>query len=94
SGTAGGGAGAADAATGAGVLYDEDGNVISGTGTGGTVAGAAVASPFTVAPDGWGWQQSVMLFAFVLLLAAVVAPPLLLKAIRSAGGPDGKGGRR
>lgn len=91
-GAAGGGdaAGAAvaggDAAADAGAaVYDADGNLISGNGA---VAGAAVSSPFTVDGEGWGWQQSVMLCAVLLLIAAIAVPPFLSPRLRrKAPGP-------
>lgn len=60
-------------------VYDADGNLISGNGA---VAGAAVSSPFTVGSEGWGWQQSVMLCAVLLLIAAVAVPPFLSPRLR------------
>lgn len=82
-GAAGGGAGAAAGAGGA--VYDENGNLISGGN--GAVAGVAIASPFTVGDDGWGWEESVMLGAVALLLAAVVLPPFLSPRLRRANAP-------
>lgn len=84
-GGSGGGdaAGAGDPAAAAGgaldagaevAVYDSEGNLISGSGA---VAGAAVSSPFSIGDGGWGWQQSAMLGAVLLLLAAVVVPPVL-----------------
>ncbi|WP_157156894.1 phosphate ABC transporter substrate-binding protein PstS [Diaminobutyricimonas sp. LJ205] len=85
-GAAAGGAAGGDAAAVDGVaaapVYDENGNLISG-GTGGIV-GTAIASPFTLDDDGWGWQQSVMLGAVVLLLLAIGVPPLLARRIKPA----------
>ncbi len=82
------GAAAGVGAAGAVPVYDENGNPISGGG----VAGAAVASPFTLASDGWGWQQSAMLGAVVLLLAAVILPPFVLPRLRRSESPSGKPG--
>ena len=76
---ASGGAGAA--------VYDENGNLISGDGA---VAGVAMSSPFTVGDDGWGWEETVMLGAVALLLAAVVLPPFLSPRLRRANGPGEK----
>lgn len=58
--------------------YDENGGLITGTG----VAGAAVASPYTLVDSGWGAQQSTMLFAAALLIAAAVLPPLVWPRVR------------
>lgn len=77
------------AAAGADALYDEYGNVI-GSGTGGG-SSSVVASPYTIGDTGWGWQQSAMLGAVLLLLAAVIAPPLVLRVVRSR---DSAGGLR
>ena len=73
--------GASGAATGADVLYDEYGNVIGETTAGGSTS--VVASPYTVDDTGWGWQQSAMLGAVLLLLAAVIAPPLVVRTVRA-----------
>ncbi|GAA4372703.1 phosphate ABC transporter substrate-binding protein PstS [Agromyces bauzanensis] len=77
-------AAAAEAAAGGagGAVYDENGNLISDGGS--TVAGAAIASPFTVGDNGWGWEESVMLGAVLLLLAAVALPPYLSQRLRRA----------
>ncbi len=86
-GTGGSAAGAPGAAGGAGALavgnvaagaeavYDSSGNLISGGS--GAVAGQAIASPFKVDGEAWGWQQSVMLGAVLLLIAVVAVPPFL-----------------
>lgn len=76
------------AAGGAAAVYDEFGNLISGGN--GAVAGVAIASPFTVGDDGWGWEESVMLGAVALLLAAVVLPPFLSPRLRRANAPAEK----
>jgi phosphate ABC transporter phosphate-binding protein len=86
-GTAGAGDGAATAAgavAGGDAVYDSEGNLISG-GTGG-ISGVAMASPFTVDEDAWGWQQSVMLGAVILFIAAVTVPPFLVGRVRPGGG--------
>ena len=70
------------------VAYDENGNPISGANAG----GRAVASPFTLESEGWGWQQSAMLGAVGLLLAAVMLPPFVLPRLRRADGSDTKTG--
>ncbi|WP_166878445.1 phosphate ABC transporter substrate-binding protein PstS [Salinibacterium sp. ZJ450] len=72
---AAGGTGAAGAVVAAPPVYDESGNLISG-GTG-AITGVALASPFTVDDERWGWQQSAMLGAVLLLLAAIVLPPVV-----------------
>ncbi len=76
-GAAGGGGAAAEgnAAAGAEAVYDSSGNLISGGS--GAVAGQAIASPFKVDGEAWGWQQSVMLGAVLLLIAVVAVPPFL-----------------
>lgn len=66
------------AATGTDPVYDANGNLISGSASG----GAAVSSPFTLASSSWGPAQTGMLVAGVLLLGAVAVPPLLLGARR------------
>jgi phosphate transport system substrate-binding protein len=82
-------AAAGPAPAGAGTaVYDENGNLISGGN--GAVAGVAIASPFTVGDDGWGWEESVMLGAVALLLAAVVLPPFLSPRLRRANAPAEK----
>lgn len=85
-GAAGAGAAAADggAAIAADVAtYDENGNLIAGAST---VGGAvAIASPFTLDDEGWGWQQSTMLGAVLLLLVAVALPPYLSRRLKGAG---------
>jgi phosphate transport system substrate-binding protein len=74
-------AGAAATAAGAGgaATYDENGALIAG---GTAVGGAAVSSPFTLPDSGMGPQQWLMVAAGVLLLAAVVLPPLVSRRLR------------
>lgn len=92
SGTEGGGTTSPDGSAGgdspdAGApVYDSEGNLISGDGA---VAGVAIASPLTVDPDQWGWQQSVMLAAVLLFLAAIVVPPFLSPRLRRGSGVGG-----
>jgi phosphate ABC transporter phosphate-binding protein len=81
---AGGAAAAADPAAAAGgsePVYDANGNLVS-VGTGG-VANAAVSSPFTLVEPAWGTPQYIMLAAGLLLLAAVIVPPLVSRRARS-----------
>ena len=82
-------AGTADAAA---AVYDENGALVSG-GTGGAaatgVAGSAVASPFTLADNGWGAQQSIMLFAGALLVGSAVLPPVLWRRLKPRGAKAG-----
>ena len=53
---------------------------------GGTaVAGAAVSSPFTLPDAGMGPQQWLMVAAGVLLLGAVIVPPLASRRLKRAG---------
>lgn len=63
------GAGAAGGA--AGMAVDEYGNPIGGA------MGGAVSSPFTLAAAGWGGPQMLMLVAGILLVAAMLVPPVL-----------------
>lgn len=79
-GDAGGGVETGDAGGTGAAVYDSEGNLISGDGA---LAGAAVASPFTIDDDTWGWQQSVMLGAVLLFLAVVVVPPFLSPRLRN-----------
>jgi phosphate transport system substrate-binding protein len=89
--SAGGGAGAgtagaadtAAAAAGGGsdAVYDANGNLVSGSSASG---GSAVSSPFTLASDGWGTPQIIMLVAGVLLFVAVIVPPLVSRRLRGA----------
>ncbi|WP_295786015.1 phosphate ABC transporter substrate-binding protein PstS [uncultured Microbacterium sp.] len=81
-GAAGGGAaaaGAADAAAASGggePVYDANGELVSG---GGSAANAAVSSPFTLADEGWGTPQFIMLAAALLMVAAILIPPALIR---------------
>ncbi|MCT2084930.1 phosphate ABC transporter substrate-binding protein PstS [Microbacterium enclense] len=79
-------AGPADAAAGLGdAVYDANGNLVSGSAAsgGGGVAAAAVSSPFTLAEDGWKAPQWLMLAAALLLIAAIVLPPVGFRRMRS-----------
>ncbi|MCI4659421.1 phosphate ABC transporter substrate-binding protein PstS [Cryobacterium zhongshanensis] len=84
-------AGLGTAAVGAaGSVYDENGALISGGGAGSTgVVGTAVASPFSLADNGWGVQQSIMLFAGVLLVGSAVLPPVLWRRLKPRGAKAG-----
>ena len=62
-------------------VYDENGALVSGGASGG-----AVSSPFTMADSGFGGSQFVMLFAGILVVAAVVLPPVLSGRLKRAGG--------
>ncbi len=93
-GSSAGGGAAGGAGTGTGAAGT--GGAGTGTGTGGTDTGgtgsanAARATPYTLADDGWGGQQTVMLIAGALLVLAVVAPPLIVRRLRrSRGRTDG-----
>lgn len=68
----------ADGASTGTAVYDANGNIVSGS-AGGSSGQAAVSAPFTLASDGWGPQQYLMLAAGVLLLAAVILPPTLIR---------------
>lgn len=72
-----GAAATGDAAT----MFDENGNPLSAAGA----AGTAVAAPFTLDEDAWGWQQTTMLASVLLLLAAVILPPFLSPRLRRSG---------
>ena len=83
-GAAGGGgavttAGADTAAAGDDVpLFDENGALIAGSGgAGGGARGVASASPFTLPETGWGGPQTLMVVAGLMLLGAVMLPPVL-----------------
>ncbi|WP_291057734.1 phosphate ABC transporter substrate-binding protein PstS [Herbiconiux sp.] len=67
---------------GAAPVYDENGALVSG---GTAVAGAAVSSPFTLPDAGMGPQQWLMVAAGVLLLGAVIVPPLASRRLKRAG---------
>lgn len=64
----------------AGASYDENGVLISSVGG---VTGQALSAPFTLREADWGWQQSVMLASALLLIAAVVLPPVLWRRLRN-----------
>ncbi|WP_241993291.1 phosphate ABC transporter substrate-binding protein PstS [Cryobacterium sp. TMB1-7] len=81
--------GAAAASTGAAAVYDANGALISGGAAGSTLAGAAVATPFALADEGWGTQQSLMLLAATLLVAAAVLPPVFWRRLAPRGGKGG-----
>lgn len=76
-------AGSADAGVAGDAVYDANGNLVSGSATGGA---AAVASPFTLASDTWGPSQTGMAVAGVLLLIAVLVPPLFMRGRRRSPG--------
>jgi len=66
-------------------VYDENGNAVSGsTGTG----EAATSTPFTLPDQGMGTSQWLMVVSALLLVAAVVVPPLVSRRLR-AGSGDG-----
>jgi phosphate transport system substrate-binding protein len=72
-------AGAAAGAAGAAAVYDENGALVSG---GTAVAGSAVSSPFTLPDSGMGSQQWLMVAAGVLLVGAIVVPPLVSRRLK------------
>lgn len=76
-------AAAAAAAAGGEPVYDANGNLVSGVAAGG--GAAAVSSPFTLADNGWGTPQFIMLAAGVLVVAAILVPPLLSRRSRRSG---------
>jgi phosphate transport system substrate-binding protein len=76
-------AAAADAAAAGGdALYDENGVLLAGSAS----LGGAVSSPFTLDEPGFGSTQLIMLFSGVLVVAAIVLPPVLSKRLKRAGG--------
>lgn len=74
-------AGATDTGTGTG-----SGTDVSLGGVQVNIANAARATPFALADDGWGGQQTVMLIAGALLVLAIVLPPLLFGRLRRSHG--------
>jgi phosphate transport system substrate-binding protein len=72
-------AGTAGGATGEAV-YDANGALVSGGGTG----GSAVATAFDLPDEGWGWAQNGMLAAGILLLGAIILPPFLSRRLKRA----------
>jgi phosphate transport system substrate-binding protein len=68
--------------TGTGTTTDENGNVLSSNGSG----SGAVASPFTLPDQGMGTNQWLMVTAALLLIGAVVLPPLVSQRMRPGGG--------
>jgi phosphate transport system substrate-binding protein len=76
--TAAGAATAAGTAAGSAAVYDSNGALISGAG----MVGTASSSPFTLPGGGWGGQQYVMLFATLLLIGAVILPPVLSRRLK------------
>lgn len=63
---------------------DENGNAVSGVGTTGTAA----SSPFTLPDAGMGPAQWLMVASALLLVAAVVVPPLVSQRLK--GGSDAR----
>jgi phosphate transport system substrate-binding protein len=88
-GSGGGGGAAAPSAAGSGgsggaaPVYDENGALVSG---GGANAGAAVSSPFTLPDPGMGPQQWLMIAALILVLTAVIVPPLASRRLKRSRG--------
>ncbi|MDQ1076135.1 MULTISPECIES: phosphate ABC transporter substrate-binding protein PstS [Microbacterium] len=76
-GTDAGAAGTAPGTTGgtaADPVYDANGNLVSAA-AGGT--SAAVSAPFSLAENGWGTPQIIMLAAGLLVVAAILIPPVV-----------------
>jgi phosphate transport system substrate-binding protein len=73
-----------DTGTGTGTTTDENGNVLSSNGSGS--GSGAVASPFTLPDQGMGTNQWLMVTAALLLIGAVVLPPLVSQRMRPGGG--------
>ncbi|PJJ64986.1 phosphate ABC transporter substrate-binding protein PstS [Compostimonas suwonensis] len=85
---AGGGDAAADGGGAAGdaPVYDENGALVSGGGSG--VRGVAAATPLALPDTGWGLQQTIMLLAGILLVVAVAVPPLVSRRLKRASPPS------
>ncbi|BDV32229.1 phosphate ABC transporter substrate-binding protein PstS [Microbacterium terricola] len=73
SGDAGGGSGEA--------VYDSNGALVSGS----TGTAVAASAPFTLESDEWGAPQTLMLAAGILLVLAMVVPPLASRRLRRGG---------
>ncbi|MFZ8757106.1 phosphate ABC transporter substrate-binding protein PstS [Microbacterium sp. HMH0099] len=83
--TGGAAAGAADtggAASTSDAVFDANGNLVSGS-AGGAASVVAASTPYTLADDGWKAPQWLMLAGAVLLLGAIVVPPLTSRRLRS-----------
>jgi len=65
-------------AAGGAAVYDENGALVSG----GVSGAVAVSSPFSLPADGFGPQQGVMLAAGLILIVAIVLPPLVSKRLK------------
>jgi phosphate transport system substrate-binding protein len=70
-------------------VYDDNGNVVSGSGTG-TTYGAAVSKPFTLSDQAGAGTQWMMVASALLLVAVVVVPPLVAQRLRRGGADVGK----
>ncbi len=64
--------------TGGAAVFDENGNLISGG-----LTGTAAASPFALPDTGWGTTQTIMLVAVLLLITAILVPPVASQQMRS-----------
>lgn len=80
--TTGAAAGAAATGTAAEPVYDANGNLVSAA-AGGT--SAAVSAPFSLAENGWGTPQFIMLAAGLLVVAAILIPPVIGRRARNDG---------
>jgi phosphate transport system substrate-binding protein len=96
-GSGSGGSSSGSGATGSGSGSDGSGAAgttadgvtsLDGSASGGT-AGAAVSSPFTLPDEGLGPQQWVMLAAGILLIVAIVVPPVLSRRLKRWGNKPG-----
>jgi len=65
-------------------VYDANGNLVSAAAAGGSAA--AISAPFSLAENGWGTPQFIMLAAGLLVVAAILIPPVV--------GRRARGGRR
>ena len=75
---------AAAGGTAAEPVYDANGNLVSAAAAGGSAA--AVSAPFSLAENAWGTPQFIMLAAGLLVVAAILIPPVV--------GRRARGGRR
>ncbi|WP_223690447.1 phosphate ABC transporter substrate-binding protein PstS [Leifsonia poae] len=90
---AGGAGGSGTSGAGAGAGGTDGGAVDGSTGEGGVNVsvnvGLARATPYALADDGWGGQQTVMLIAGALVVLAIALPPLFVGRLRRSRGRSG-----
>jgi hypothetical protein len=88
-GTGGSGGSGGAGTSGGQPVYDDNGNVVSGSGTG-TTYGAAVSKPFTLSDQAGAGTQWMMVASALLLVAVVVVPPLVAQRLRRGGSDAGR----